>query len=58
MKTDKEKAEELLKKREQARKGLAEHKDEGEDPIEEKEERERKIAENSLAVGLAIRRSG
>jgi hypothetical protein len=57
-KTDKEKGEELLKKRERARKGLAENKDEGEDTIEEQEEREKKIADNALAVGLAVRRSG
>ena len=58
MKTDQEKAEEIRKKRELARKGLAEHKDEGKDTIEEQEEREEKIAGNSLAVGLAVKRSG
>jgi hypothetical protein len=58
MKSEKEKAEEILKKREQARKGLAEHKDEGKDTIEEQEEREEKVADTALAVGLGLKRSG
>lgn len=58
MKSEKEKAEEILKKRENARKGLAEHKDEGEDTLEEQEERQKKIADASLAVGLGLKRSG
>ena len=58
MKTDQEKADEIRRKRELARKGLAEHKDEGADPIEEQEEREQKVAENGLVGGLAIKRSG
>jgi hypothetical protein len=58
MKSEKEKAEEILKKREMARKGLAEHKDEGEDTLEEQEERERKIANAGLTVGLGMKRSG
>ena len=58
MKSEKEKAEEVLKKREMARKGLAEHKDEGEDTLEEQEEREKKIADAGLAVGLGMKRSG
>jgi hypothetical protein len=56
MKSDKEKAEEILKKREMARKGLAEHKDEGEDTAGEQEEREEKIADAGLAVGLGLKR--
>lgn len=58
MKTEKEKAEEILRKRELARKGLAEHKDDGRDPIEEQEEREEKIADAGLALGLGMKRSG
>jgi hypothetical protein len=58
MKTEKEKAKEVLKKREMARKGLAEHKDEGDDTLGKQEEREEKIAEAGLAVGLGLRRSG
>lgn len=58
MKSDKEKAEEILKKREMARKGIAEHPDDGKDEIEEQEVRERKIADNALAIGLGMRRSG
>lgn len=58
MKTEKEKAEEILKKREMARKGLAEHKDEGEDTLEDQQEREEKVADAGLALGLGLRRSG
>jgi hypothetical protein len=58
MKTEKEKAEEILKKRERARKGLAEHSDEGKDPFKEQEKREEKIADAGLAVGLGLKRSG
>jgi hypothetical protein len=58
MKSEKEKAEEILKKRERARKGLAEHKDEGEYTLEEQEEREEKIADAGLALGLGLKRSG
>ena len=56
MKSDKEKAEEILKKRQMARKGLAEHKDEGEDRAEEEEKREEKIADAGLAAGLGLKR--
>jgi hypothetical protein len=58
MKSEKEKAEEILKKREKARKGFAEHKDEGKDTIEEQEDREEKVADAALAVGLGLKRSG
>ena len=57
MKSEKEKAEEILKKREKARKGIAEHKDEGEDTGEQ-EDREKKIADAGLALGLGLKRSG
>jgi hypothetical protein len=57
-KTDKEKAEEILKKRERARKGFAEHPDDGRDPLEEQEEREEKIADSGLALGLGMKRTG
>jgi hypothetical protein len=55
---DKEKAEEILKKRERARKGFAEHPDDGRDPLEKQEDREEKIADAGLAVGLGMKRSG
>ena len=58
MKSEKEKAEEILKKREMARKGIAEHKDEGEDTLEKQEEREEKVADAGLALGLGMKRSG
>ncbi len=58
MKSEKEKAEEILKKREMARKGLAEHKDEGVDTLEEQGEREKKIGDAGLALGLGLKRSG
>ena len=58
MKSEKEKAEEILKKREKARKGFAEHKDEGEDTVEEQEERQEKVADAGLALGLGLKRSG
>jgi hypothetical protein len=58
MKSEKEKAEEILKKREMARKGLAEHKDEGEGTLEKQEERQKKIADVGPAVGLGLKRSG
>ena len=56
MKTEKEKAEEILKKRERARKGFAETNDEGKDPLEEQEEGEEKVADAALAVGLGLKR--
>jgi hypothetical protein len=65
MKTDKEKAEEILKERERARKGIAVTNDEGKDPlkkyqntVEGEEDREEKIADAGLAVGLGLKRSG
>jgi hypothetical protein len=58
MKSEKEKAEEILKRREMARKGLAEHKDEGVDTLEEQEEREKNIGDAGLALGLGLKRSG
>ena len=60
MKTEQEKADEIRKKRELARKGLAEHPDDCEekDSLEEQEERQEKIADNGLAIGLGLRRSG
>ena len=58
MKSEKEKAEEILKKREVAPKGLAENKDEGEGTLEKQEERQKKIADVGLAVGLGLKRSG
>jgi hypothetical protein len=58
MKTEKEKAEEILKKRERARKGFAETDGEGKDPLAEQENREEKIADSGVGVGLGLKRSG
>ena len=58
MKTEREKAEAILKKRERARKGFAETDDEGKDPLAEQENREEKIADSGLAVGIGLKRSG
>ena len=62
---DKEKLKKILKERERARKGFAVTNDEGKDPlhlnddsVEDEEERERRIAESGLAVGLGLKRSG
>ena len=55
--TDKEKADEILKKRERARKGFAEHADEGRDPLEKQEKREEKIADSGVVLGLGMKRS-
>ena len=65
MKSDKEKAEEIRRERERARKGFAVTNDEGKDPlklnedsIEDEEERQEKVAGGGLAVGLGLKRSG
>jgi hypothetical protein len=58
MKTDEEKAKEILKKRERARKGFAETNDEGQDPLKNQDKREEKIADNGLVLGLGMKRSG
>jgi hypothetical protein len=64
MNSDKEKAKEVLKERERARKGFAVTDDEGKDPldrqadsIEEQEEREKKVDEAGLALGLGLNRT-
>jgi hypothetical protein len=56
--TDKEKADEILKKRERARKGFAEHPGEGRDPLEKQEKRDEKIADSGVVLGLGMKRSG
>lgn len=56
--TDKEKADEILRKRERARKGFAEHPDEGRDPLKKQEKREEKIADSGVVLGLGMKRSG
>ncbi len=65
MKTEREKAREILKERERARKGFAVTNDEGEDPLDEQDDslegqqrREDKIDDAGLAVGLGLKRSG
>jgi hypothetical protein len=58
MKTEKEKANDILKDRDKARKGYAESKDEGRDPIKEQLKREQEIGNAGLAVGIGLKRSG
>jgi hypothetical protein len=56
-KSKKEKGEEILRKRELARKGFAPKVDEDADPLDQ-EEREKKVARDELAIGLGLKRSG
>jgi len=59
MKTEKEKAKEVLKERERARKGFAVTNDEGEDPLKNPEnpaEREEKVEDAGLALDLGLKR--
>ncbi len=59
MKTEKEKAKEVLKERERARKGFAVTNDEGEDPLKDQEtptEREEKVEDAGLALDLGLKR--
>ena len=60
MKSDKEKAEEILAKRERARKGLAEHPDHEQDghAIEGQKTQEGKVDDAAVALGLGLKRSG
>jgi hypothetical protein len=64
MKTDKEKAKEVLKERERAQKGFAVTNDEGEDPLDNPENeterdprtRAEKVGDAGLAVDLGLKR--
>jgi hypothetical protein len=56
-KTEREKAEEILKRRELARKGLSEQAERRETSPQEQEEREEKVA-GAAALGLGLKRSG
>jgi hypothetical protein len=56
MKSDKEKAREILKERDNARKGIA-PKTKG-DAIERTEEKEDEVAERGIAGALLVKRSG
>ena len=56
-KTEDEKAEEVLKKRDMAREGLAEHPDDGRDPLKTQEGREEKVEDAGLALGVGLKRS-
>ena len=59
MKTDKEKAKEVLKERERAQKGFAVTNDEGEDPLKNPQnptERQEKVGDAGLAVALGLKR--
>jgi hypothetical protein len=65
MKTEEEKAKDVLRERERARKGFAVTDDEGRDPldkndnsIEDEEAREQKVGDAGLAGGLGLKRSG
>jgi hypothetical protein len=55
MKTDKEKAREILEKREKARKGLKP--DSEKNAIEREDKVERKISDRGLAVGVGLHRT-
>jgi hypothetical protein len=58
---DNEKAKKILKERDLARKGIepgATTDGESPDPIEAEAEKERRIASNTLAIGLGLKRSG
>lgn len=57
-KSEQEKAREILKKRERARKGFTETNDRGEDPLEKQEEQADKVAQSGLALGLGMKRTG
>jgi hypothetical protein len=59
MKTEQEKAKDVLKERERARKGFAVTNDKGEDPLENPEnptEREEKVEDAGLALDLGLKR--
>ncbi len=59
MKTEKEKAKEVLKERERARKGFAVTNDEGKDPLKNPEnatEREDEVDDASLTLDLGLKR--
>jgi hypothetical protein len=59
MKTEKEKANEMLKERERARKGFAVTNDEGEDPLAKPDnptKREEKVEDAGLALDLGLKR--
>ncbi len=55
-KSDKEKGKDILKARDQAKKGL--EPGAPEDAVEETEEREKEVAKDWLGVGLGVKRSG
>jgi hypothetical protein len=57
-KSEQEKAEEVLKKRERARKGFAETDDRGEDPLEEQGEEDDRLARDALTLGVGMKRTG
>ena len=56
-KSEDEKAKEVLRKRDLARKGLSEQSDRGTDPLEEQDNREETVEDAGLAVGVGLRRS-
>jgi hypothetical protein len=57
-KSEQEKAEEILKKRERAMKGFAETDDRGEDPLEEQDEEGDRLARDALTLGVGMKRTG
>lgn len=57
MKTEKEKAQQVLKERERAKKGFAVTDDEGHDPLDEQPgDREEKVEDVGLALDLGLKR--
>jgi hypothetical protein len=57
-KSEQEKAEEVLKKRERATKGFAETNDRGEDPLEGQDEESDRLARDALTLGIGMKRTG
>lgn len=59
MKTDKEKAQEILKERDDARKGIEHDGPKGRDPLKAEKKRDEKAGELAgIAVGAGLKRNG
>ncbi|HVY19418.1 MAG TPA: hypothetical protein VHA70_04965 [Bauldia sp.] len=58
MKTEKEKAAEVLKKRDEARKGIEHEDPKGCDPLKAEEKKQQKVEDLGLGLGVGLRRSG
>jgi hypothetical protein len=58
MKTEKEKAAEVLKKRDEARKGIDHDNPKGRDPLKAEEKKQQKVEDLGLGLGIGLRRGG